>query len=200
MLICGLTGTTGSGKGYVCDLLGRSDFEIIDTDKVYHDMISHKSECTLALISEFGDRIINSDGSVNRKELGKIVFSSKEKLERLNKITHRLILDKTRTVIENSDKKIAIIDAPQLFESGFDKECDLIICVCASRQQRIDRIKKRDNIDDEKALARINSQLPDEYLMSKSDYILINDDDSNIEAQTENLKKKLLLLSEENKQ
>lgn len=180
MKIVGLCGGSGSGKGTVAKMFSDFKFESIDTDKVYHMLVSERSTCLDALVSEFGETILSEDGSLNRKMLAQIVFTgndSEAKRSRLNKISHEYILMKTREMIkefENSGAPAVLIDAPLLFESGFDKECDVVIAVIADVEIRISRIKERDGITTEAALSRIKSQLSDEYLKENADYVIEN--------------------------
>ena len=176
MKVLGLCGGSGSGKGVVCQLF--SDFNIasIDTDAVYHNLTSTSGACLDEIISEFGEGVV-SNGSLNRIALSLIVFSDKDQLKKLNSITHKHILEKVREQICDYAKlgyRGVLVDAPLLFESGFDAECDLTLCVCADKDLRIERIMKRDGISREKALVRIDSQLPDDYLRDKCDYVIEN--------------------------
>ncbi len=193
MLTVGLTGGSGSGKGYLSSLLSDKDICIIDTDRVYHDMISSSSPCVDALVSAFGDKIVNSNGGIDRGVLGGIVFSSKEKLELLNSIAHAFIREECNGIIERSTAKIVIIDAPVLFESGFDSMCDLIVGVVASEDTRIGRIIKRDSISREKALNRIRNQNSDDWFREKCD-IVIENDGGELESKASELKARLMRL------
>ena len=165
MKIIGLCGGSGSGKGTVADLLSLYGIMSIDTDAVYHEITSHKSPCLDEIAESFGDGVINEDGSLNRKELAKIVFSGEDamiKRSLLNRISHKHVWDKTKEIISDFETvgvEFIIIDAPLLFESGFNKECDFIIAVTADIDVRIDRIVKRDGIDINSATLRIKSQL-----------------------------------------
>lgn len=175
MLIVGLTGTSGAGKGYFCSFLEMNDdILIIDTDSLYHTMISSTSVTTDALTDEFGTEILNDNGGIDRKKLGAIVFSDREKLKRLNSIAHFHILKETQKIIAVSKRPITVIDAPQLFESGFDKECDVVIGVVAEKELRIDRIMRRDRISREVALKRIDNQYSDSWFREKCDIIIEN--------------------------
>ncbi len=180
MKIIGLAGGSGSGKGAVSEIFKKFDIPSVDTDKVYRGMTEAMSECLEALRLEFGNEIISQSGTLDRKALSEVVFNSDkstEKRKRLNEITHKFILEKTRSILkeyEKEGKRAALVDAPLLFESGFDKECDIIISVIADKETRINRIVKRDNISAEAAERRINSQLSDEELINKSHYIIIN--------------------------
>lgn len=182
MKVIGLCGGSGSGKGFIGKMFLSLDIPTIDTDKVYHELISKKSDCTLALIDEFGTDILNPDGSVSRPALRSLVFShgTRERLNRLNEITHKFILNKTEELIkeyERLGKKAVIIDAPLLFESGFNQKCDIIILVTAEREVRIKRIMERDLITREAAERRIDSQLSDELLKERVDIVIDNSHD-----------------------
>lgn len=193
MIKIGICGSSGSGKGYVCKLLSTYGYKWIDTDRVYRDLATPKSECVRELKEYFGDSILNSDGSLNRKELSKSVFegeSSKERLNQLNKITHFHIQRETERIIKESEQngyKGVLIDAPVLFESGFDKMCDVTLCVTAPLELKLQRIMSRDGITYEKASARISSQLTDSELRERCDYEIDNSAIANVEAQISDL-------------
>ena len=180
MKIIGLCGGSGSGKGTVSVLFLKHGFRTIDTDALYHKLVSKKSKCLDALTEEFGEEILTPDGSLNRKKLSEIVFKSEasaSKLASLNAITHKFVLEETRSLILRYEKMgipAVLIDAPLLFESGFNKECDQIICVTADKDVRVERIMKRDGLTKKDAFLRVNTQLPDEYLIRNSDYNIEN--------------------------
>ena len=177
MKLIGLCGGSGSGKSFVCSIFNEYGILSINADSVYHDMISTDSECTRELISVFGNEIAANVG-IDRAKLRNVVFSSNDKLKLLNEITHKHILTETRRLIsritETTDCKALIFDAPLLFESGFDEECDVTVCVVADEQTRINRIIERDSISIEAAKARINSQIPNDELIKKCDYSIEN--------------------------
>ena len=179
MQVIGLCGGRGAGKGTVCSIFAELGIPSIDTDKLYHSLISTDSECSRELVSAFGDDVYANPG-VDRKALRDVVFASPENLDLLNKITHKHILASVRDLIKNArDARAIIIDAPLLFESGFDKECDVKICVIADDDVRIERIIKRDGITHEIAKARIASQIPNDRLMDICDYAIENNSDEN---------------------
>ena len=186
MKVIGLCGGSGSGKGAVSSAFESFGVPSIDTDAVYRELTAGDSECTRALSREFGKEIISADGSLNRGKLRKIVFdseNSESKLKRLNDISHKYILSEARKRLADFKVlgcKAAIVDAPLLFESRFDKECDFIISVVADREVRIARIMARDGIDRRSAEMRIASQLSDTEIISLSDFVIENN--SNLEA------------------
>ena len=183
--VIGLTGPSGSGKTTLCEIASHLGIKSIDTDKVYHDLLSPPSDCLRELTLEFGSEILDGDGNLNRASLASIVFTPSdngaEKLERLNKITHKYVLDKARQTIRAAEldgEKMIIVDAPALYESGFDKECYAVVCVLADRELRLDRIIKRDVISNARASERLNGQKDDEFYSSRADFIIINNGDA----------------------
>ena len=188
MRIIGLCGGSGSGKSLVCSIFNEFGIKSIDADHVYHDLISSDSECSRELISAFGKDIASTVG-IDRAKLRETAFTSKENLKLLNEITHKHILRKTRELITqirlSTNCKAVIFDAPLLFESGFDKECDVTVCVIADEKTRIDRIIKRDSISTEAAIKRIRAQIPNEELIRKCDYSIENN--SSVESLREQI-------------
>lgn len=177
MRVIGLCGQSGSGKGVVCSFFEQLGVKCIDTDRVYHDIISVNSDCTAELIQEFGSSISNGCG-IDRKKLREIAFKSDENLRRINEITHKHILAKVRDAIDKTKRENTavgiIVDAPLLFESGFDKECEATLAIISDLDTKIKRIINRDGITHDMALARISSQISDKALADKCTYTLVN--------------------------
>lgn len=183
MKIIGLTGPSGSGKGFCCEIFNSKGIPSIDTDAVYHELISRPTDCTSELVEKFGDVILCNNGSVNRQVLGGIVFSDKscELLECLNCITHKYVIKKTFEMVERyrgEGVSAVIIDAPLLIEAKINEKCDFVISVLADVQTRLQRILERDGISEESALARIKSQKPDRFYIENSNYVVHNDGSS----------------------
>ena len=180
MKVIGLCGGSGSGKGAVCNIFREKGIFCVDTDLVYRDLTARPGPLIRELKREFGKEIITDANTLNRKALAKIVFSSEnsdEKLKRLNDIAHKYILDETRAMLkwQSADgADLSVVDAPVLFESGFDRECDIIISVIADKATRINCIITRDAISAEQAEERIASQMSDEELIRRSNYVIRN--------------------------
>lgn len=183
MKIIGLTGPSGAGKGEVAAFLCEYGIPHINCDSIYHSLLTPNTDCTYEIIKEFGLCVMADDGSVDRKKLAAIVFGdekNKELLNTLNKITHKYVLIECRKLIEmyeGEGKKAVTIDAPTLFESGFDKECDIILVVTAPEAVRLGRIEERDSLGHEKAQQRINAQPTDDFYTQKADFVIVNDSD-----------------------
>ena len=196
MLVIGLTGISGSGKGYVCGIFAKYGIPSIDSDKIVHELYKNSENCKSALVSLFGASVVCEDGSVNRAALSQIVFSDKEKLKQLNMAVHGFVLEEIGCLINEyreKNTKAVIIDAPMLFESGLDRKCDLIISVISDRKSRISRICERDKISREKALQRLANQHTDRYFKNRSDEIIYNSGE-NVEEQVVKILSKTGLL------
>ena len=177
MLLIGLTGPTGAGKGEVSRVFSAHGIPVIDADNVYHQLLIPPSACLNELVYTFGHQILSPDGTLDRKQLGKIVFSDPPLLKRLNEITHRYVMSSIKTKLEQlkrDEVRAAVLDAPQLFEAEADKLCQVIVSVIADKQTRLSRIMHRDGIDRDAALHRIASQKSDEFFRTHSDYVIEN--------------------------
>ncbi len=177
MLVLGVTGQSGAGKGEFCALMREKGIKCLDTDKTAREVVEPGSRCLSELVSHFGSDILLSDGSMDRKKVAAIVFSDKEELAFLTKTTHKYIIEKIKEWLfecELCGEKIVILDAPQLFDAGADFYCNFILAVLADKEVRLERIKVRDNISDEQARARIESQKSDEYFKERCDYVVYN--------------------------
>ncbi len=184
-IVIGLTGQTGAGKSTVSSAMEKCGCGIINADKIAREVVEPKTDCIKMLTNAFGCDIINQDGGLNRKKLAEKAFSSAENTELLNAITHPHILKLTKQRIAeyfSNGCKIVVFDAPQLFESGSDKLCDIIVSVTASQECRLKRIIDRDGISREQALARMKVQLSEEYFKEHSDYIINGEQDINTVA------------------
>ncbi|MBR5448073.1 MAG: dephospho-CoA kinase [Clostridia bacterium] len=185
--VIGLCGRSGSGKSFVSRLFEGFGVPAIDTDKVYREMTGvpecgELSPCMRELTHEFGDMILSPDKSLNRRALADIVFArgAGEKLRSLNRITHRYILGEAERRIEKyagEGKWAVIVDAPLLFESGFDKKCNVIIAACAPEETLVERIVARDGIDVDAAVRRLAVQLSDADVKHRADYVINTDRD-----------------------
>ena len=177
MLVIGLTGPSGAGKGAVGTILEEYGIPVIDADAVYHALLIPPSPCLDALCEAFGDDILTPEGGLNRRRLGEIVFSDPDALQRLNTVSHAFVMAELRNQLKKlraKDLRAAVIDAPQLFEAEADKDCNIIVSVLSDKRTRLERIMARDGIDAEAALRRMDAQRSDEFFRTHSNYIIEN--------------------------
>lgn len=179
MLTIGLTGPSGAGKGTVASLFARYGVPSIDTDAVYHDLLVPPSACLNELTARFGEAILSDQGTLDRKALAAVVFAPghEQDLADLNRMTHRHVLCEVRRLLaiyESEGKSAVLVDAPQLFESGFDTECDFVLAVIASREARMSRIMARDGLDKARATARLDAAKPDGFFREYANAVICN--------------------------
>lgn len=200
-VIIGLCGRSGAGKTTVCSEFEKLGIMAIDTDKVYRGLVSPKcdgapSELVLKLSEAFGKDIIKRDGSLDRRVLAGYVFGegNEEKLDTLNRLTHTPILDKTEELTEKyrtDGARGVIIDAPALFESGFDKKCDAVVCVTAPEDVLVHRIVNRDGITEDAARRRLSSQISENELRYRTDHVIVNDGFADVSSQVRDIVSKI---------
>lgn len=178
MLVIGLTGPSGAGKSTVGQVFASFGLPILNADAIYHTLLTPPSECLSDITECFGRDVLSADGTLNRAALASIVFNDPEELEKLNHITHSYVLRDFRRQIKRLREEgvpAAVFDAPQLFESGADRECNIVVSVLASEETRLNRIVERDGISAERARERINAQKSDRFFRTHSDYIVENE-------------------------
>ena len=164
-----ITGGIGSGKSTVASIVSEQGYSVISCDKVYGQLLENETFIK-QLSSEFGD-ILNY-GKLDRKKLAEIVFCDKKKLQRLNEITHPLIM---KSVFKQmSGEKIAFCEVPLLFEKGYEEYFDAVIVVLRDKGERIKSVVERDNISEESVLLRINSQFDYENADFSKCYVIHN--------------------------
>lgn len=176
-LIVGLTGQTGAGKSTVSDYLRENGVTVIDADLIAREVVEKGSACIADIALEFGCEYINVEGTLNRKKMAKSVFTDKAKLKRLNDIMFPYIIESIRAKLDGlreSCEGIIVLDAPTLFESGADRECDCVVSVTASEPLRRQRIIARDHLTGQEADERISAQHDESYYRERSWEVLEN--------------------------
>ncbi|MCT4508362.1 MAG: dephospho-CoA kinase [Tepidibacter sp.] len=176
MIIIGLTGSIGSGKSTVSNILKKQNINIIDADKISRKIFDDKKALD-AVVECFGSEILNSDKVLDRKKLGSIVFSDKDKLKKLNSITHPIIINKIKVSIDKlkkQGKKIVVLDVPLLIEANLIDLVDILLLIICNEKIQVERIVKRDNIKKEDAILRIRSQMSLDDKKKYADYIIDN--------------------------
>ena len=175
MKIIGITGGTGCGKTTALETLKDFGALVIDCDALYHELLESSTELINEIDKYFPGAV--TDGVLDRKALGAVVFTDEEALRDLNIITHKYIhLELRRRLREWAMQggTLAAVDAIELFSSGIAKRCCATVGVTADREVRLRRIQQRDGISLEYAMMRVNAQRPNEYFEERCDYILQN--------------------------
>lgn len=178
MIVLGLTGPTGAGKGEVTKRLAENGVLIIDTDRIAREVVEKGQPCLAALVETFGENILHADGTLDRAALAARAFATPEGGAALNAVTHPFIIARSLDILKQSDNPRAVIDAPLLFESGMDAYCHVTAAVLADSGVRLSRIMARDGITEKQARLRMNAQPDDAFYRERAAYILENNTDT----------------------
>ena len=171
-MIIGITGGTGCGKTTLLEIIRETGGLVLDCDVIYHQLLQTDRALLAAIEARFPGTV--EDGVLQRKKLGSIVFSDKQALLDLNRITHCAVKAEVLRKL-NEQPKLAAIDAIGLFESGINELCQLTVAVTAPEEVRIQRLMARDNITREYAASRIAAQPSAEEFAKRCDHVLYND-------------------------
>lgn len=177
MTVIGITGPTGAGKTTVLKEIEALGGAVIDCDAVYHEMLESDRSLQESLERAFGP-LWDGQGAIDRKKLGALVFGDPAKLERLNAIAQRAVVQRTRQMVkENRSRGIGLtaIDAFALLESGLADLCTTTVAVLAPAEARVARIMAREGISEDYAWARVRAQRPDQFFAEGCAHILYND-------------------------
>lgn len=177
MIKLGLTGPTGAGKTTVARLLEQNGIPLVDADAIARTVTEKGSPVLSALADTFGKEILFPDGSLDRRALAAVAFSSKENTEKLNAVTHPAILARIRRALADATGDAVVLDAPLLFETGLDALCDHTAAIVADEAVRLARITARDGISEEAAKKRMAVQPDTAFYAARADILLYNNGD-----------------------
>ena len=168
-----ITGNIASGKSQIENILKSRGFTVYDSDCIAHEILDN--------ITEFFGYDVFTDGKIDRKKLGNLVFSNTDLKKKLEDITHPQIKSVIVELFEKhkSDKYI-FVSVPLLYEAGFDDIFDKVLFVSVDKELQLERLMKRNNLTKEEALLRISSQIPQDEKILKADYVI--DNNSSVET------------------
>lgn len=176
MLRVGLTGNIASGKSVAASMFARLGAMVIDADAVSHELLAPGSETAQKVVEAFGPDILDSRGAVDRKKLGRLVFSDPEKRRLLNSLMHPAIREEIRRRMESareeSPRGIVIVDAALMIETGNHRMYDRLIVVTCRPELQVTRIMSRDGLSEAEARARMEAQMPPEEKVKLADYVI----------------------------
>jgi len=179
--IYGLTGGIAAGKSTVLKLFREHGFQVFDADSVAREVVVPGSIGLQQIIAQFGDEMLQSDGSLDRHKLGALVFSDPQQLQKLNSITRPLIKAKIlKTVAEikkSSSTTISIFEIQLLFEGNYQDYFDGVISLYVNPQTQLQRLMKRNGLTKKVALERINAQMSMDEKKSRADFVIDNSED-----------------------
>ena len=177
MLKIGLTGGIGTGKSSVTEAFQSLGAAVINADLLGHDAYLPGTIGFEEVVTEFGQDIVGSDGQIDRKKLGPIVFSDSSKMDRLNEIMHPLIRDlieERLVTLESNQNKVAVVEAAILIEAGWKSLFDEIWVVISDPEEVINRLGVRNGLSREDAVKRIDSQMSNDERIEHGDVVVEN--------------------------
>ena len=179
--IIGLTGSIATGKSTAAKIISELGYRVIDADKVAHSLMLQGGVNYKLVVEYFGTQILGDDLEIDRSKLGELVFSSKERLEMLNKLTHDNIFHEINVIIKEIDEDVIFVEIPLLIEllleSKLKIELDQIWLVYVDSDEQIKRLMNRNSFTYEEAEKRVKSQIEVGLKKKYSDYIIENDKD-----------------------
>lgn len=176
MLHVGLTGNIATGKSCASLKFAELGAHVVDADRIARELLSPGTKTYRKIVESFGEGILCTDGAVDRRQLGEIIFRDSDKRLLLNRITHPEIGIEIRRRIhkleEISSAGIIIVEAALLVETGAYDMYDRLIVVFCDPEQQIQRLMDRDDLTYEEAKFRIDSQMPIEEKLAVADYTI----------------------------
>lgn len=170
--IIGITGGISSGKSTVCNAIANKGYKIIDCDKINRDLSNIGQPIYMAILNSFGKDYLLKNNEIDRKKLGSLIFNNNEAKLKLNQISHPLILSEMKRQISKINDKLVFVEIPLLYEAKLDNICDYVICVYLNKKQQLERLMKRESIDEAYALAKIDSQMDLNMKKDLADFVI----------------------------
>jgi dephospho-CoA kinase len=173
----GVTGGAGSGKSSVCNRLKELGIKIISSDALAREAVAPGSAAHKKILNYFGEKVVLSDGKLNRQMLRRIIVNDGAARRSLEQFIHpeisKLMHRKIAQAEQNGDRVVAV-EVPLLFELGMEKQFDIVVVVSADRKVRVKRLMDRDNVSREDAEELLNVQMPDQEKVKRGGFILSN--------------------------
>ena len=177
-LSVGLTGGIGSGKSTVAEFFRLLGVPVYTSDSEARKLMQTDSLIRKNLIQAFGESVYLETGDLNREVLAKIIFNDVDALKKVNAIVHPQVRQHyQKWLLKQTEAKYVIQESAILFDTGLYKSFDKIITVTADKAIRIDRVLKRDSCTKESVLERMSKQISEKEKITKSDFVIYNNDE-----------------------
>ena len=177
MRVIGITGSIACGKSTVCAEISRRGYPVIDADLLSRELTVPGGPVMKEIRAAFGERYIQSDGSLNRREMGRLVFSEPRAKDRLDRIMAPYLKTLTLERIEKiraSGALLCFLDYPLLYEKGYDRYCDTVWCVWLPEDLQLQRLMDRNGYTREEAYSRMRAALSSDEKANRSPVVIDN--------------------------
>jgi len=174
-VIIGITGSFGSGKTTVSKMFKRLGAYVIDADKVCHSLMLPSKKVYKKIVRNFGKDILKKDKTINRKVLAGVVFKKESALGLLNKIVHPEAIREIKNIVRsNKKRKVIVVDAALLLESGFYKDMDKLVVIKTKKDKQVKRLALSKGMEKSQILQRLKMQDPLKKKLALADFIIDN--------------------------
>lgn len=180
MFVIGITGGIGTGKSEVTRLLRRWGAQVLDADKVGHEVYRPGTEGWRRVVEAFGPQVLDAEGRIDRRRLGSLVFRDPSALARLNAIVHPLMyrrMEECLRQMREEGVRVAVLEAAILLEAGWRPLVDEVWVVTAPEEAAVERAVRRTGLDPDSIRARIRAQMPQEERVRRADVVIDNSGD-----------------------
>ena len=180
MSVYGLTGGIGVGKSTVANIFQESGIPVVLADDEGRQVAAKRSDGLAEIVSSFGADILDANGELDRRKLGRLIFNNPDRRRQLEGILHSRVRDLSQELLRNLEQvgnQIVIYESALLYETQRHTEMRGVILVTASEEQRIARVRSRDGSDEEDVRKRIRAQMDEEEKLGLADHIVDNSGD-----------------------
>jgi dephospho-CoA kinase len=169
-----LTGGIASGKSHVLAAFAAREVPTIDADLLAHAVVAAGTPAAQAIERRFGRDVIGADGEINRRKLGGVVFNDANARRDLEAIVHPAVYSAIRRWFEMlpASTPLAVADIPLLYETGHERDFDVVVVAACEPDEQIRRVMTRDGLTEAEARSRVAAQLPIGEKVSRADYVV----------------------------
>jgi dephospho-CoA kinase len=173
----GLTGSIGAGKSTVAGMLRKAGYTVVDADSIAHEGLRSGTSTYQAIVDKLGIKILTSDGEIDRRKLGQLIFADNSQRAWLEGLLHPMVQSRVkeiRTELESSGETLAFYEVPLLFEKGLEKQFDQIMVIWAPESIQIPRLMSRNGWTAEEVAQRSKLLLPMAEKIKRADFSIEN--------------------------
>ncbi len=174
MYLIGLTGNIATGKSSMMTMLSELGAEVVDADRLSHEVIQPGESGYLKVIEAFGNDMVQSDGSIDRRLLGEIVFRDGDRLRVLEQIVHPLVAERIAERLQNATKPIVVLEAIKLYEAGLAALCNEVWVVTSPKELQLARLRETRGMTRAAAKTRIDAQPPQQEKVKRANVVIKN--------------------------
>ena len=175
-----VTGGIGSGKSYVCKRLAARGIDVYDCDAAAKRLMRTSADLQERLKRLVGEEVYR-DGMLQKPVMARFLLGSEANQRTVNAIVHPAVAE------DFLQSGMDWMECAILYESGFDRLVDWVVCVVAPRETRLQRVMQRDGLSREQALQWLAKQLPQDEVLSRSDFSIVNDGSADLDSQIEHI-------------